>query len=585
MRTHRMGWTTLAVAASLFAAWVAPAEAGLPGDCIALVRVKSLDRALKDMGEFAAQIQPGMNDQMLAMLLGQALRNPTLNGIDRSKPVVAVLLDPMQYGTKAVALVMPISDRAQFEQALVSGAMTKADRPDGLTSFTTPRGKELLMAYAEAQVVVAWAAPVCQSALSLCQEGQLALPPTAPAVANSTIAVYVDVAKVWGTYKPMVTGMVEGMKMRMRNGLQQQARQQGMDPEMMVKIVEAEMGWWVSLLDQSEAWSAGVALSAAGATAHSRWTLKSGTPIGNWLAAQKPSTLELLHCLPQDVILGGTMRIRAWQQALGWYWDFVELMAGKAAPEVMPTMRTATEEWLLAIDEEIAFALVEPSSEAGGIEVVYAVAIKDHAKAKELIGRLPEYVEASNKMNAQLGTNTQVEFTANVGTYRGYAIHAYETKIDWGKASPQAAPMMADLVGKTMRGEFSLVKNRIVAALGKNARKRLTEQVDLVLDGGPSLADSAAMQEVFGSMPKDQSAVGMLAPAALLRLVKQFAPIPPRVKYESPAGIGFTCRLSANTVDEAMIVPMKEIVAIQQAVVAAKMGPQGDAPAPAAPAP
>jgi len=171
-----------------------------------------------------------------------------------------------------------------------------------------------------------------------------------------------------------------------------------------------------------------------------------------------------------------------------------------------------------------------------------------------------------------MGTKALANFTPNVGKYRGAAIHRYAVDIDLGPAQAPQLAMIRAVMGDKLEAELAIVKDKWVMGVGVNARSRLEQTVDLVLDGGPSMADSDAIKNVFGTMPKDQSFVGILSIQQGFEWVKRLAPIPPNMAYTGTAGIGFTARMAGRQVNERLIVPTSEIVAVYQMIVSARMG-------------
>ena len=546
-------------------------HAGLPGDVIIVAKAPSLDAALKQVGEFAGQVQPGMNDQMLAMLLGQSLGNPILAGIDRTRPLWIVVLNPQKYGPGACALV-PMADKAEFEKTL-----TKGEPAEGLDTFTLPQGQQLKLAYADSYAVIAKSALVCKSCVELCQSGKLSsdLIPLQPE--NGAAALTVDVAKVWALYKPIALAGIEQFKMMLNGALQAQAKQTGNNPEQMLRILEAEIGWLVAVLDQSQQLSVALSIGVEGVEFHSELDLREGTPLANWIALQKPGKFDLLKCIPPDVIVGGAMRMDGYDELMDWYLDFIKTMSGDAGPEVMPAIEKTVRDFASVWGGEAAMAMLEPSANAPGLQGVYVLAVKDSEAVKKYLAGMVDMVAAWNKINESLANNAQIEFAANVGTYQGCTIHAYTTRFLLEKIPAQQAEMIRKIFGESIPAELTVTNDRMVIAFGQNSRVRLKEVADLILDGGPSFADSEAIRQVFGEIPRDQSSMGLLVPAGALELVRAFAPIPAHIHYESPAGIGTTSRMSGSKIQHRVVVPTVEVLAIKDAVMAARAGA---APAP-----
>ncbi len=563
-----VGHRAAVAAAVLSAALASPARAGLPGDCVAVAWASSLNQCLKDLGAFFGQVQPGMNEQMLAMLLGQSLNNPTLAGVDRSKPAYLVVLNPRRYGRRPVAFLLPLASREALEQAL-AGSMSKTRREDGLWSFKTPRGREILVSFVGGYAAAARKPALCRAAAALAEQGGL---PKPRGDAGSTFAAQVDVAKLWAAYKPLLMNFVQRMKQGLAAALQQRP-QQGVDARRVTAMLEAEFGALVSFLDQSDQWSLGLTLNGSGAKLRSVWTFQSDTPLSNWLALQEPNSWKLLRSLPQDVIAAACLRVDGLDQSTEWYLGFLESLAGERAGDTMPKIRASIQEWVANAGNEFAFALLTPSGPEAGLEGVYVVSVKDPAAAKRLLAGLGDTVKVWNDFQSLMASHAAVEFRPNVGSYRGCVVHSYRTLFHWEKLrGPQSAAVRA-LFGDALNSEITVAKNQLVFVFGKQPRKRLQQAVDLILDGGPSLADAALPRNVFGSIPADRSGMGVLSLSRGLKLARLMAPVPDYVKYESDSGVGVTWRCRAGAVETTWTAPMGEIVSIKNAALAIKMGP------------
>lgn len=545
-------------------------QAGLPGDCIVLGQVSSLNSLVSQAGEFMAEVQPGTNAQMVGMLLGQALGNPMFAGVDRAKPVWIVVLDPMKYGTKPV-LVVPLSAQGQFDGALAT-AMTKGQEAEGVTPFTQPNGRAIFLGYGNGAAVVAQSKLSCQTVLGLWTAGEVKPEAIGLPSGEAPIVFTVDMVKVWGTYEPMVMGMMQTFKQAAAMSMQQQGQAQA-DAEKITAILEAEIGWLVSIAQQLETVSVGLSLGKNGLTIQEYLTFKAGTPLAQFVGVQKPQELKLLSYLPQDVMIAGGARIDGADQVMEWYMGFLELFMSDTNKEALDLFKEQVQAWSQCVGEEVAMAMVPPQ-EGTGMELVYLLSLKDPQLAAKTYLDMMKNMAAMKGFASGMGQNAEITFAENVDKYKGYTIHRQTTKFSKDDMMPQQAEAMTRMFGEEMIVETCMVKDKWVIGFGPNARQRLTDTVDAVLAGGAGFPSATGVVEVFGKLPTDQSAVAYVSLGDLLDWALKFVPVPVPISYDSSGGIGVMARASGRQVVIKTIVPMGEIVAMRNAFMDMRRGPQ-----------
>jgi len=560
--------TALSVCAIAVSATMA--HAGLPGDCVAVTRVESVDTVTQVGGAFLSEVEPGMNAQMLTMLMGQGILNPMLAGVDRTKPWWILSMDPMKYGKKP-AWVVPITARGQFEGALAT-MLTKGETTDGVTTFSGPNDQSTMVAFTETHVVVAKNKPTCQAALGLWAAGDVKPELIAVAPDSRVLSATVDVAKVWAVYKPMVTGAVQTFK-QMATYRMQQNPQPGVDAQRTMAILEAEIEWFLAVAEQSDQISLALALDTSAARVELAWAFKDGSPLAAFLAAQQPGQLGLLKYLPPDVIVAGGSRTDGLDHFMEWYMGFLDKLLADADQELMTAMREQVQAWAGAWDGEAAAALVTPP-EGRAIEGVYVIGIKDAATAEAKLVEMMSNTEAMKRLGVGMGQIATIQFEKGVETYKDYAIHRQTTTFDLENMQAQQAAMLRKMFGETIATEISVVGDKVVMAFGGDVRERLKQVIDGVLGDGAGFTDARAMTETFASVPAENlHGLVFVSVGDMLDWVRLITPVPiPPLSYDSSSGVGITTRLGGRSMDVQLIAPVDEIVAIRQAIRTAKQG-------------
>lgn len=553
---------------------VGVAEAGLPGDCIALVRMESVDRMTRDVGDLMSEVQPAMNPQMLTMALGQNVGNPMLTGADREKAWWAVVMDPTQYGAKPV-FVAPITDREQFKGALAA-MMTEGETVDGVTTFTAANGQATMLGFCEGHAIVAKSKLACQAVLELWQSGAieaglLTLRPT-----GSLVVAAIDIGKTWAIYQPVVTGAIQTFKMMANQGFQQAAQGQGVDADRARAVIEAEIGWFLAIAGQLDQVSLALTVGKQGVSLATESTFKANTPLAEFLSAQKPRELRLMRYLPADAVVAGGARLDGTDHFMAWYLGFMRTIAGadeEARIAVDGPLRSWAESWA----GEAAFALVPPTEGGGCIEGVYILDLADGATVEQALFAMMDDTGVMKQLTVGMGRNAEIRFEKNVATYKGKSIHRATSTFDLASMpAPQAEMIRRMFTDGSFVNDIAIVGDKLVMAFQGSARERLERLIDTLPGDGGDFLDSPLLRRTFATVPKDQSLIGFVSIGDVLEWVQGIAPIRIRATtYDSVAGIGVTARLSGRQIRTNLIVPMAEILALRNAVIAAKQGGAG----------
>lgn len=546
------------------------AHGGLPGDCIAVVRMESLDAVTKQAGEFLSEVDPAVNEHMLGVLLGQMVRNPMLAGVDRSRPWWVAFMAPMQYGRKPAVLV-PLTATEPFEGALAM-MMAKGETVDGVTSFSIANGRSVTVGLAETCAVVSRSKDACQALLALWNAGEIQsdLIPLKPS--SSLLTATIDTAKLWTIYKPAAMGMIQGLQLMVSQRMAQAAQAQGTDPKTTMALLKARIDSLVAVADQSEQVSLALVTGKQGANLEADWRFKEGSPVANFLSAQKPQELKLLKHLPIDVVLAAGFRLDGMDQLMGWHLESIEKLLDDSGREAVQAIKGQVQAWGDSLSGDGAVAMVPPG-DGSGLEGVYVLGLKDGADAEKNLISLMSNAEAVKMLRGAMGRNADIQFEPNVATYKEKPVHRQTTTFNLDTMPHGQREALRRMFGQAVVTEMAVVDDKVVMAFGSVVRQRLEQSIDSILDDAASFAASSAVIDTFGSLPTDQSMIAFASVVDLLEWIRLISPVPiPDIAYESSTGIGLTAKMSGRSVRTNLIVPIGEAVAIREAAMQARQG-------------
>ena len=563
---------TLQRLAALCTVWILSgiAHAGLPGDCIAVVRMESLDAVTKQAGEFLSEVDPAVNEHMLGVLLGQMVRNPMLAGVDRSRPWWVAFMAPMQYGRRPAVLV-PLTAAEPFEEALAM-MMAKGETADGVTTFSIANGRSVAVGLAENHAVVSRSKDACQALLALWKAGEIQsdLIPLRPS--SSLLTATIDTAKLWALYKPAAMGMIQGLQLMVSQRMAQAAQAQGTDPKTTMALLKARIDSLVALADQSEQISLALVAGKQGANLEADWRFKEGTPLASFLSVQRPQELKLLKHLPIDVVLAAGFRLDGMDQLMGWHLESIEKLLDDSGREAVQAIKGQVQAWGDSLSGDGAVAMVPPG-DSSGLEGVYVLGLKDGADAEGALISIMSNTEVVKRLGFAAGRNADIQFEPNVATYKDKAIHRQTTSFNLDGMPHGRREVLRRMFGDAVVVEMAVVGDKVVIAFGSVARQRLEQSIDAILDDTSGLAASSAVIDTFGPLPTDQNLLAFASVVDLLEWLRLISPVPiPDLAYESSTGIGLTARMSGRSVRTNLIVPISEAVAIREAVMQARPG-------------
>lgn len=118
----RISWSLISLVMVLLPTLEAQ-ESGLdliPETAVAVIRIQAPEQTTADLVEFINKVQPGFGgiaEAQLPMLLGQAIQNPQLDGVDQSQDWYVALFVDESGETKGV-LLLPVTDKEEARSAM-----------------------------------------------------------------------------------------------------------------------------------------------------------------------------------------------------------------------------------------------------------------------------------------------------------------------------------------------------------------------------------------------------------------------------------------------------------------------------------
>lgn len=307
-----------------------PAQpAAMPEALLATVSVGDPQGQLSQVAAYADAVNPGFGAmiapaQMLRML-GASVGAPSLDGVDLSKPIYLLLLDPQKGGGQAL-LVVGVSNEATLAGSVGGGSMVQVH--DGFAAVGKSASLTAASPYALSNLI--------KNA-----------PPKEP-------HVVVYMSRIMDSYGAQFEAQMR-QSMGSKSGPEQ--------------IVAESIHNALRSIDRIEA---SLEASATNATASVSFFPVKGSSLATWSGSQKPAAYDVAARLPAGPWLMVAADDIDWSPLAGF---FTQLAQAQGKPELG--------DWFGALGHEAAFALYAKKNEA--VRVTGVVSTNDAAKMQKLL--------------------------------------------------------------------------------------------------------------------------------------------------------------------------------------------------------
>ena len=307
-----------------------PAQpAAMPEALLATISVGDPQGQLTQVAAYADAVNPGFGAmiapaQMLRML-GASVGVPSLDGVDLTKPIYLLLLDPQKGGGQAL-LVVGVGNETQLTGSVGGGSMVQVH--DGFAAIGKGASLTAASPYALSNLI--------KNA-----------PPKEP-------HVVVYMSRIMDSYGAQ-------FEAQMRESMGNKSGPERMAAEGIHKAFRS--------IDRIEA---SLEASAANATASVSFYPVQGSALATWSGSQKPADYDVAARLPAGPWLMVAADNIDWTPLNSF---LTQLAQAQGKPELA--------EWFGAVGHEMAFALYAKKNEA--VRAAGVVSAKDPAKLKQLL--------------------------------------------------------------------------------------------------------------------------------------------------------------------------------------------------------
>ncbi len=539
--------------------------ASWPEEVFAIITLNNPGQLLKEVGQLVESIQPGMGVLVNSAVVGQMIfKNPTWTGMDMGGKYLVFILNPQKYPQSPYAVTIPLTNRAGYLTTL-SQSLKKEKEERGIYTFKEPNNeKRVFVTFAGKVAILSEDREVARQVKGFIEKNNPGSKPI-PFV-KGAITASVPVSKILTTFQPMI----ETMKQQMLMGLEKQTQpppppqgeskgetpQVPLQAEAVKKILQAEVDFVLSFLEQIETLNLGIDVKAEGLRISQSTLATKGSNLANFISIQSPHRSSLLGFIPSDAGMIGNISIKVTPELIQGYVEFLKMIY-EATPGVDPATIDHLSQWITeffkAFGEEFAFGL---STADEKLRMVYLYNVQNPSKAKQLMEEYPQLLAPMMNFYKSTGTEFDVKISDKMNYHSG-EILVYKMNLKTGATTdPEAQEAFTKLFGKEMVMPVGFIGQYSVMGFGSEALGEVQKLMDLLSSGAKISARHTP--SLFG-LPEENNIFLYFSIPRLVARAASLDPKAPNIKVQESPGIALSSRFVESRIETEFFIPAKEI--------------------------
>ncbi len=481
----------------------APTPTDAPDALFGLATIGDAKTLLTNVAAYANTIQPGIGGVITTAMIHQGIANlldiSTISGLDVSKPLYVLLLDPKATDLKPFVIAGTAQDPKALAQSIAEEGSSHAE------------GSLKLRIFGNRVVIGGQQAVKAAGAFALTKLHDAPVPslPTAVFYVSKFTSRYAEeIKQAQQQLASMVAAVDKGP----------------------TEIITTTSKAMFSLLEQTEQATLSLEIDANTATLVQNVQAKPETTASAFIAKQSPSKFTLLKGIPQaDIVGAGDMDISLLV-------DFTMSMVTQAfqTKQGNAELTAAIKNWLQSADTRVGFGY----SVSDGLEMLMLLGLRDPKTASD---SSRSWLKAAAKSNPLYVRYTRVKTPRF--RYKRVPVDEYQIKVKRKEIPADQQEIYKRLYGKkgVITGNQAVAGNQYIATMGKRSRKQIKSAIAQIQT--PSAKSHYATAEWINYLKQaDQRKESLLIYANISKLMTMFNEAFAKTKRPSAPvlfGIGF----------------------------------------------
>ncbi len=435
--------------------WPTSAQA-MPDTMLASLVIDNPNAQLGAIRDAVSQLQPALAGMVHAGFLDQAIAEVAgvqrVAGLDYSKPLRVLLLDPMAISAPAI-VIAGVADEGALRQAVGDGGIEVVAH-DG--------------------VVVMGAAPALDAAFGYAATELLGEP--VPAKPTATL----HLGKFLAAHAQQLDAMMPMMQASMASSM----------PPDEAASAQAAVEGVISFVKQIDQVKLSLDASANGVTVSMAASPMDNSDLATFIGKQKPASFaQLGNVEPGMFVMAGRMD---WKELYEKMMAFAGAAYKKMYGEQTEAMMEMQKAWVELMGEE--FAMTGGYDAGKGVWMGGTWEIEDAKKVNQVLNK---YFKKMPKKIGQKGVEMKLKFRRNAMRHRGVGVN--EMAMTFAKGlPPEAVAALAKIFGKGgMKVLFGAFAKTSVMAMGSDAKARVKAAIDVSKGKKPAFAANPGLESAL----------------------------------------------------------------------------------------
>ncbi len=539
---------------------------------LVVLEIRGLDPFSSTLVQIADEWEFPLEQEMITGGLASSLGLTSLEGLDHAKTIRIGIFFSADHaaGFPPVQLSLPVEPENDALRTALEETWIEEDTEStsGLRRFTRPTDRSVSLPIQQIYLQESGD----RLLISSHAKAMVDLPPVLQPI-DGTLALAILPDRIAMTMAPILEAQAESMRDMMEDMPEEQREQ--LDLESM----QAGQQMMLTVLRQSALAGVGLRLEEHILTIHTGLEAVSDSLLADLLLSMKTPSDDFLRLIPAHAIFADVGHLEIPDTLVEAYLEFMRPLL-EATPEqarLLPMIESSFNLMKGQYAGDYALALMPSTDHEEPFGFVQAWRVTDIASLQEAYD---DYLATMIDVMQDIAPDHETMVLLEARTYRDVEINRYRMNTAMGDPETEEAlrTMMPFMLN--MNVEYAFVEDLVLSSVGSEAG--MNGMIDRIHDGGPSLADAAAVRRFFPDMPEDFVDISLIQPVALLHAIGGMVPALPTEWAESleedlaaMAGYGIVDGLTAYSLIRVDFSELARLIKSLPEREKAAPGPQG----------
>ena len=468
------------------------------------IEATNIDTLIVELTGIAQQLAPQAPTAMLPSMLGMAIKNPGLVGIDRTKPVQLQIFLPEKQPTfntePAISLHIPLLENGKHYLALLEQSIGKPVKKDDIMAFTPATGDSLYVKIDDDYAIIS----DNEKSVRIAED-----------ISSDTLLDITGTVRIGITTKELIP-YLKLSKTEMANAIKNQPANPAM-PMDAEKVLNTEINALIAILEQIDAMAIGIKINKSTIDISSRINPVKGSTIANLNKSLKTPAAKYATLAPADALYAVSgSGMASFDLLIEPYSKLITEIYGAMGPDfskLAPALTKMITEYKGIYSGDFAMGIIPDGK---GIGFYEAFALKDAAKAKTIMDKqLSTYNESFGKA---MGMTIK---TSPDRTYKNMKITGISYNVG-DKMMDMPTPELTKNMLNKLTGELAYIGNSMLYTIG--GAEVMNKLIDRLTLKKAATSTSAQFKKLIPNLKEEPVEFYTLSIAGIIKTLLLISP-------------------------------------------------------------